>query len=151
MPRGWTWGKHRKSGYRSGLEEKVAASLEAKGIKFEYESIRITYEKPVRKGLCPACGSKSTVQVSSYTPDFVLDNGILLEVKGRLTSKDRSKLILVRKSLGDRGKYLVLYLAEDNRLTKGSEKRYSNWCQEKGFDFSIGAIPRRWLTSRKKE
>ena len=143
MPRNWAWGKHRKSGYRSGLEEKFAASLEEKGIPFKYESERLIYSKPVRKGKCTECGATKVVKLATYTPDFVLDNGTMVECKGRLTATDRSKLLAVRAS--NPTLKLVLYFSIDNKLQKNGTKRYSDWAAEHDFDFSIGTLPRRWL------
>jgi hypothetical protein len=144
MPRNWKWHRKNHNGYRSGLEEKVAAYLEAKGIKFQYESLVLTYAKGVRKGLCEQCGSRKVVKIATYTPDFVLDNGIIIEVKGRLTSTDRTKLLAVMRSNPERK--LRLYFGSDNKLQKTSDKRYSDWAKQHKFDFAIGTIPRRWLS-----
>jgi Phage endonuclease I len=144
MPRNWSWGKKRKSGYRSGAEEKLAEFLTAQGIGFEYETLKLQYEKAVRSGLCKNCNGKKVVKVATYTPDFVLGNsGLIIEYKGRLTATDRSKLIAVRKSNPEIK--LVLLFGSDNKLQKNSEKRYSTWATENGFDFGIGTPPRRWL------
>lgn len=143
MPRNWSWGKKRKSGYRSGAEELLAEALAASGIGFEYESLKLEYEKPVRKGKCKECNGKKVVKVATYTPDFVLFNGRIIEYKGRLTATDRSKLIAVRNSNPDTKIHLLF--GSDNKLQKNSEKRYSDWAKANGFDYAIGATPRRWL------
>jgi len=147
MPRNWQWGKKRKSGYRSGLEEKVAETLGTKAVGFEYESLRLVVKKRVRKGICQTCGSKLVYKEATYTPDFVLDNGIIMEVKGRFTASDRAKMLAVRESNPDRK--IVLYFATDNKLQKNSEQRYSDWCTKHGFDYAVGTIPRRWLNKPK--
>ena len=146
MPRNWSWGKKRDSGYRSGLEESVAATLSGKGVGFKYESVVLSYTNKVRRGLCSACGSKLVVVRKNYTPDFVLDNGRIIEVKGRLTASDRAKLLAVRACNPDA--VLVLYFGADNKLRKNSDKRYSDWATQHEFDYAINTIPRRWL--RKK-
>ena len=51
--------------FRSGLEEKVADLLVELGISYDYESVSYPY----------------TIE-HQYTPDFVLDNGVILEIKG---------------------------------------------------------------------
>lgn len=148
MPRGWSWGKKRDSGYRSKAEEEVAKWLMDHEIAFQYESLKLEYYKTVRGGICLKCGEKSAVkQKRSYTPDFVLDNGILIEYKGRLTSQDRNKLIAVKESNPDVN--LKLLFGSNNKLNKGTTKRYADWAAEHGFDYHIGKQPpKRWLSRR---
>jgi len=144
LPRGWSWGKKRKSGYRSGAEEKLAETLTESGVGFTYESLTLEYEKTVRKGKCNQCGStKGVVKVATYKPDFILDNGIVIEYKGRLTASDRSKLVAVKKTNPEIK--LKLLFGSDNKLAKNNDKRYSQWATENGFDYAIGSPPRRWL------
>jgi len=143
MPRNWSWGKKRESGYRSTAEEVLAENLINSGIGFKYESLKLNYEKPVRKGKCKDCDGKKVVKVATYTPDFVLDNGIIIEYKGRLTASDRSKLIAVKKTNPEI--HLRLLFGSDNKLAKNNNKRYSQWAAEHGFDYAIGTPPRRWL------
>lgn len=147
MPRNWKWGQKRKSGYRSGAEEKLAESLLASNVGFTYESLKLKYEKPVRGGICKNCDGKKVVKVATYTPDFILDNGRIIEYKGRLAAADRSKLIAVRNSNPDTKIHLLF--GSDNKLQKNSEKRYSTWATEHGFDYAIGSPPKRWLRASK--
>ena len=143
MPHNWKWGKKRESGYRSAAEERLAENLTNSGIGFEYEKLILTYEKKVPRGLCKNCGQKQVVKLATYKPDFVLDNGVIIEYKGRLTSQDRTKLVAVAKSNPDRR--IRLLFGSDNKLTKNNEKRYSQWAAEHGFDYAIGTPPRRWI------
>lgn len=146
MPRGWSFGKRRASGYRSGAEEKLAEWLTKNKIEFEYETIKLVYEKPVRSGLCKECGKKKVVKLATYTPDFIINNGkTLIEYKGRLTQTDRAKLLAVRRANPERD--LRLLFGSDNRLVKNSDKRYSTWCVDNGIDYAIGVPPAGWLTS----
>ena len=64
------------AGYRSGLEEAMAENLKERGISFTYEEDKIKW-----------LDSKER----TYTPDFVLENGIIVETKGRFVSADRRK------------------------------------------------------------
>ena len=57
---------HLKS-YRSGLEREVAAWLKGKQKKVRYELLKVEWED---------------LKYRTYTPDFVLDNGIIIETKG---------------------------------------------------------------------
>ena len=59
------------SSYRSGLEESVCNDLKKRNVKFTYESRVITFLKPQKK-------------VQKYTPDVILFNGIIIEIKGHL-------------------------------------------------------------------
>ena len=56
-----------KHGYRSGFEHKVADQLTESKTKFEYETTVIDYIKPQTN--------------HTYTIDFTLPNGILVETK----------------------------------------------------------------------
>ena len=51
--------------YRSGLEGKVADLLSGLKVSYEYESRKLAY-----------------VLECNYIPDFLLPNGVFLEVKG---------------------------------------------------------------------
>ena len=57
--------------YRSEFERRVAAAARKNRIKLQYEPFVIEWTPKIKK----------------YLPDFVLDNGIIIEVKGRLTDK----------------------------------------------------------------
>ena len=65
-----------KHGYRSGLEIKVKDYLVERNVRVKYEAIKIEWED---------------LMYRTYTPDFVLPNGIIIETKGRFTSDDRRK------------------------------------------------------------
>ena len=54
----------RKNGYRSGLEDKVADYLTLHNIDFLYEKVKIEWED---------------LAYRTYTPDFVLHNGIIIK------------------------------------------------------------------------
>lgn len=143
MPRNWSWGKKRKSGYRSGAEEKLADWFTERGIGFKYESETLKYEKPVRGALCKNCDNKKIIKMATYTPDFILDNGVIIEYKGRLTASDRAKYLAVQRSNPERPLHFVF--GSDNKLSKSSTTRYSDWAESNGFDFSIGSPKPEWL------
>src|SRR5690606_10256721 len=82
---------------RSGLELAVATYLEEEGIKYEYESITLTWNERYPRAKCNECGSSEIYQQRKYVPDFILGNGVVIETKGRLTSRDRKILAGVRK------------------------------------------------------
>ena len=134
-PRSNRWGtriRDEKLGhyYRSGLEKKIASSLSAQGVTFGYENLRLNYTVPTR--------------VATYTPDFTLPNGIIIEAKGRFDTADRKKHLLVRGAHPD----LDIRFVFSNplaRIGKASATTYAAWCKKNGFLFSKGTIPVAWL------
>lgn len=117
-------------GFRSGLEEAIALSLTSKGVGFTFEELVIPYIKPER----PA----------KYTPDFVLENGIIIESKGRFLTADRQKHLLIKKQ----HPHLDIRFVFSNsraRISKRSTTTYADWCAKHGFTFSDGDIPDTWL------
>ena len=76
------WRAARKYGYRSGLELTIAEKLKAEKIRFRYEAIKIEWED---------------LAYRTYTPDYILKNGIIVEVKGRFMAADRRKHIQIKK------------------------------------------------------
>lgn len=115
--------------YRSGLEEKVADLLSSLKVKYEYESTKVAY----------------TLQCN-YTPDFLLPNGVYLEVKGRLTTEDRRKMLAVKKNNPDLDIRFV-FQAPFNKLYKGSKSTYAKWAEKNGFLWcAYHSIPIEWLT-----
>lgn len=119
-------------GFRSGLEEKVASELAAKGIAVLYEDPEsvIRYVKPE--------------EPSRYTPDFVLPNGIIVETKGRFVSADRKKHKLIRAQHPDKDIRFV-FSNSSQRISKTSSTTYAMWCEQYGFKFSDKSIPEAWL------
>ena len=62
--------------YRSGLEDKISEFLSSRQKKVRYEALKIEWED---------------LRYRTYTPDFLLDNGIIIETKGFFDSEDRRK------------------------------------------------------------
>ena len=119
-----------KYGFRSGLEESVAAQLEAAGVPFEFEELVITYTRPARQ--------------SRYTPDFILGNGIIVETKGRFLTADRQKHLLVKEQHPEAD---IRFVFSNSRTTisKRSRTTYGMWCEKHGFKYADKAIPGQWL------
>ena len=104
-------------GYRSGLEKQVADLLSGLGVTYEYESTKVPY-----------------VLMCSYTPDFLLPNGIYLECKGHLTPEDRRKMVAVKK-MNPELDIRFVFQAPFNKITKGSKTTYAKWCEKNGFQW----------------
>jgi len=118
-----------KHGWRSGLEERVAKELSESGIKYEYESMKIKYD---------------VIETRTYTPDFILPNGIIVETKGRFVAADRKKHLLIQKQFD----YFDIRFVFQNaraKLFKGAKSTYSQWCDKHGFLWAQGSIPEEWL------
>lgn len=120
----------RKLGYRSGLEVKVAKQLEQAGVSVEYETQKIRYTIPE--------------SVHTYTPDFVLPNGIIVESKGRLVVADRKKHLLIQQQCPDLDIRFVFQNSK-NKITKGSKTTYADWCLKNNFLYADKEIPKEWL------
>lgn len=119
-----------KHGYRSGLEDEVAKSLKEQGINPQYEEIVIRYEKPVQK--------------HRYSLDFLLPNGIAIETKGRFTSSDRKKHLLIKEQFPDLDLRFV-FSNPAQKLSKKSKTSYGDWCEKHGFPYAKGEIPQEWV------
>lgn len=123
-------------GYRSGLEEQEATRLKAKGINPNFETIKIKYVVPARE--------------ATYTPDFPLDNGIIVETKGRFLTKDRQKHLLIQKQHPELDIRFVFggnrKKPSDTPISKGSKTTYAMWCEKYGFTYADHTIPEDWLT-----
>lgn len=118
----------KRSDFRSGLEYRVAIQLEDLGYTYEYEKLRIKYQR----------------KPSTYTPDFELHNGIIIESKGRFVSTDRAKHLLIKKQHPELDIRFV-FSNSSGKLYKGSKSTYASWCEKHGFLYSDKLVPECWL------
>jgi len=118
-----------KHGYRSGLEDNISKDLKERGVKFEYETFKIKYEVQENR---------------TYTPDFILPNGVIIESKGRFTTTDRKKHLLVKKQHPDLDIRFV-FSNSKGKLYKGSKTTYADWCEKHGFMYADKRIPDEWV------
>ena len=126
--------RHLKS-YRSGLEKEVAAWLKNNQKKVRYEQLKVEWED---------------LKYRIYTPDFVLDNGIIIETKGIFSSADRRKHREVQRQHPELDIRFVFSNA-NSRLYKGAKSRYCDWCDKYGFLWAHRVIPEPWLKEHGKE
>lgn len=122
-------------GFRSGLEDHVATQLEKVGMGFTYEQVKFEYEKPASK--------------HKYTPDFVLDNGIIIETKGRFMADDRKKHLLI-KSQRPELDIRFIFTRSKSTINKGSRTTYADWCVSHGFRYADKEVPIDWIKERKR-
>jgi hypothetical protein len=116
----------RKSGIRSGLEDKVKNSLIEKNIPFTYESEKIKFVQPAVS--------------RTYTPDFVFvkkDGSIMfVETKGRWTVEDRKKIALVKDQHPTMD--LRMLFQSNNKIRKGSKTTYGDVCDKMNLVWAVG-------------
>jgi hypothetical protein len=122
-------------GYRSGLEAKISASLKEQGLPVYYETIKVPYRDD---------------SIHTYTPDFLLPNGIIIETKGRFTSGDRVKHLRVKEQQPDLDIRFVFQNSR-NRLSKASRTTYAKWCEQHGFLYADKEIPQEWISEPKRK
>jgi len=136
--------------YASKFEARVAKGLEEAGVPFEYEAYSYEYDEPLRKNRarCADCDSTNLLRTGWYTPDFFLQNGIIIEAKGRFTAADRRKMQSVKADHPNLD--LVMLFMRDNKIHRNSKTYYSDWCMENGFDFAIGQPKEEWLHGKKE-
>jgi hypothetical protein len=127
------WRKvHASYTLRSDFEKRVATNLDTNNISYTYEEDKIPYIVPESK--------------HTYNPDFKLYNGIFVEVKGNFDTKSRQKMALVIEQNPEADIRMVFM--SDNKISKSSKTRYSDWCIKRGVDFCIapsGKLPDEWL------
>ena len=119
-----------KNGYRSGLEDEIAKDLKDRGVEFEYEKLKVRWQ---------------LLENKTYTPDFKLPNGIIIESKGRFVQADRKKHLIIQ----DQHPFLDIRFVFSNskaKLYKGAKSTYGDWCNKHGFLYADKRIPDEWLT-----
>ena len=123
-----------QAGYRSGLEEKTAEYLKNLGVSFTYEEEKIKW-----------LDSK----IRTYTPDFVLSNGIIIETKGRFVSTDRRKHKEIKSQYPSKD---IRFVFNNSRakLYKGATSSYADWCTKNGFLYADKVVPEDWIKEPNK-
>ena len=119
---------------RSGLEVKLSEFLDELKIKYIYEGIKIEWED---------------LRYRTYTPDFELDNGIIIETKGIFSAADRRKHIEIQRQHPKLDIRFVFSNAKQ-KLYKGAKSRYCDWCEQKNFKWAHRIIPEGWLLEKGK-
>lgn len=117
---------------RSKFEEKVLKYLQSEKVNYTYESLKLRYSIPV------------TYHV--YTPDVLLDNGIVIEIKGFNKTDWRKKMLLVKEQhpLLD-----IRFVFQNPNLPiyKNSKTTYCQWAEKNGFKWCKGpTIPEDWYS-----
>lgn len=123
-----------KHGVRSGLEDVICAELTRRGVAYEYETLTLEYIQPEKK--------------RKYTPDILLPNGIVVEVKGRWVTADRQKIAMVKKQHPDMDLRMV-FSNSRAKISKASKTTYGDYCDKLGIPYADKMIPDEWIKESK--
>lgn len=118
-----------KNGYRSGLEERICDELKQLKVPYQYEPLKIPYTPPVKQ--------------RTYTPDIILGNSLIIELKGRFLTADRQKHRFIKEQYPNIDIRFVFQNAKQ-KINKGSKTSYADWCDRYGFQWSEQSIPYEW-------
>ena len=80
----------------------------------------------------------------TYLVDFTLPNGILVEAKGRWTTEDRAKHLLIKKQHPELD-IRILFMSAKTKIIKGSKTTYGDFCDKNGIIWAEKNIPESWL------
>lgn len=126
----------RALGYRSGLETRNAQRLDAAGEEYSYEPFKLPFMQPEKP--------------RTYTPDFVLPNGIIIDTKGRWTSEDRQKFKMIKEQHPDLDIRMV-FSNPLQKIGKKSQTTYAMVAQKYGLPWAKEFIPQEWLDESPNE
>lgn len=112
--------------FKSGFERTVDANLKSRGVKYTYETLELPY---TLNGI--------------YHPDFILDNGIIIEVKGRLDRESIRKMIAVRKQYPDHD--IRFLFMEANKKVPFQKQTHEKWADRNGYKWAVGVVPQEWI------
>lgn len=122
--------------YRSGLEDLIAEQLKNAGVKADYEKFSLPYVLPASN--------------HTYTPDFVLPNGIIIEAKGIFDATDRAKHLLIKKQYPHLDIRFIFSNAKA-KIYKGSKTTLAAWCEKYGYRYATKEIPMSWFKEEPKD
>lgn len=132
--------------FRSGLEIKIAAQLDAAGIEYDYEGFTVPYEVPAR--------------TAKYKPDFPTKRTpIIIEGKGHFGAnnfggrfsnmkensvKERQKFALLKEQHPEIDIRFVFSRAAAP-IYKGSKTTHAKWAEDHGFLWAEKVMPQAWI------
>jgi hypothetical protein len=125
------------------FEVKVIEDLIRRKVSYVHHPDPIPYHRPVLGGFCLVCDSNEVRKGALYQPDlFLVESGRYVELKGgTMTQESRGRLVHLMQS----GQELSFLFARDNRLSRGSRTKYSQWAARHKAPWAIGdSIPEEW-------
>ena len=118
---------------RSGFERTIMEGLDTLGVVYEYETERIKFTQPQR--------------ARYYVPDIIFTTSanqkMYIELKGKLDRDAQQKMRWVKEQNPTLDIRLVFM--RDNKMTKSTKKKYTDWAEQHGFPCAVGSIPKEWL------
>ena len=120
---------------RAGLQARTVTYLKKLKVDFRYEKLKIPWRDNRNK---------------TYTPDFELPNGIIIETKGRFTAADRFKHLSVKEQHPELDIRFV-FSNPQAKLSKGAKSTYAQWCDKHGFLYAKETIPLEWIKEKKRK
>lgn len=124
-----------KHGFRSGLEVAMAAQLTLAGVIYEYETLKLKFIEPAKS--------------RTYTPDFILENGIIIETKGRFETSDRQKHLWVQAQHPELDIRFV-FSNSKSKINPRSPTSYADWCVKNNFKYADKTCPAAWIAEPPK-
>ena len=121
-------------GFRSGLEEKIAAQLRLAGINPCYESRKLPYR---------------VEETHNDTPDSPVTKSLIIETKGRFQTADRMKMLKIKAQYPDI-EFRFVFTNSKARISKASQTTYARWCEKNGFKYADKLIPTEWIEEIKE-
>ena len=118
-----------KNVYRSGLEEQISEELRQKGVDFKYETMKIKWVLHKNK---------------TYTPDFILPNGVIVESKGRFMVDDRMRHLEIKRQHPNLDIRFV-FSNSNAKISKKSKTTLGMWAENNGFMYADKRIPDEWI------
>lgn len=83
----------------------------------------------------------------TYTLDFLLANGILVETKGLFDATDRAKHLFIKTQYPELDLRFV-FTRSASPLYKGSRTTLAGWAEKYGFKYADKLIPEGWVTEK---
>ncbi len=117
--------------FRSDLEGQVADQLDKQCVKYRFEPHWIRYQ--IEK---------------KYKPDFLLPNGILIEVKGWFKFDDQRKHKLIKSQYPELDIRFVFQ--KINNKVQGGRFTNKEWCEKYDFKFAESIVPNSWIHEKRK-
>lgn len=102
--------------------------MNKRGLSFNYEAQALPY----------------TIQ-ATYTPDFCLPNGVVVETKGLFPTEDRRKMLAVKAQYPQLDIRICFQKADVKLSRRPRALTYAQWAQRHGFLWCEGHIPTTWF------
>lgn len=112
--------------FKSVIERTIDVQLKISGIEYSYETMVIPY----------------TLH-GEYNPDFILGNGIIIEVKGLLDRESKRKMMAVKTQHPELDIRFVFQNAD--KKVPGTKETHGRWATRTGWKWAEGRIPEAWL------